>query len=67
MMTRLRWSAPMAALLAVSCASSGAFRAGDTARLAKALAVTFDLSLGRSTDGNWTLSRANRRPQSAGG
>jgi len=46
---------------------SGAFRAGDTARLAKALAVTFDLSLGRSTDGNWTLSRVNRRPQSAGG
>jgi transmembrane sensor len=36
---------------------SGAFRAGDTEGLAKALAAVFDLSLRRTADGNLILSR----------
>ncbi|MGE5562075.1 MAG: FecR family protein [Bacillota bacterium] len=36
---------------------TGAFRAGDTVGLAKALAAAFDLSFQRSADGNLLLSR----------
>ena len=36
---------------------SGAFRAGDTDGLAKALAAAFHLSLHRAADGNLILSR----------
>jgi transmembrane sensor len=36
---------------------TGAFRAGDTAGLAKALATVFDLLLKRGSDGNLMLSR----------
>jgi transmembrane sensor len=36
---------------------TGAFRAGDTAGLAKALAAAFDLSLRRTAEGNLILSR----------
>lgn len=36
---------------------TGAFRTGDTAGLAKALAAAFDLSLERTADGNLILSR----------
>ena len=36
---------------------SGAFRAGDTAGLARALAAAFDLRIQRSRGGGWILSR----------
>jgi len=40
---------------------TGAFRAGDTAGLAKALAAAFDLSLRRAPDGSFVLSRTTAR------
>lgn len=48
---------------------TGAFRAGDTAGLARALAAAFDLSLARARDGNLILSRksAPEPPKKNGG
>lgn len=48
---------------------TGAFRAGDTAGLAKALAAAFGLSLQQRPDGNLVLSRvaASRLPNKKGG
>ena len=42
---------------------SGAFRAGDTAGLARALAAAFGLSAAQGTDGNWRLTRKAALPQ----
>lgn len=41
---------------------TGAFRAGDTARFANALAAAFGLSLQQREDGNMILSRSGSRP-----
>ena len=41
---------------------TGAFRAGDTAGLAKSLAAAFKLSLRQAQDGNWHLGPPRRSP-----
>lgn len=41
---------------------SGAFRAGDTAGLAKSLAASFQLSLRQAQDGKWHLASARQAP-----
>jgi ferric-dicitrate binding protein FerR (iron transport regulator) len=46
---------------------TGAFRAGDTAGLAKALATAFDLSLSLDSSGDLILSSRERQPPKKGG